>query len=157
MSRMTMEEGKILRLSICELQILLYKRKLSGLIIFDDVNMLVPDEKTIIGAMGSMIEDGILEPGKNDCFRLCDAVRHILDIMESAENILTIREKNNMVPQRCVYYRGEYAAVLTMDELNKNFVLLEEMGRSKAEQLLADAGKMEVDGEKVTIVKELYK
>ena len=111
-------------LTISEMKILLYRRRISGIIVFDELKKGIGSEEDIKIAVESLINNGYLVPDY-ESFSLNTELKLVFEILENCRYGFRIRAMQDRVSARCMYISGENSVLIRMDERNKNMIRIE--------------------------------
>ncbi len=124
-------------LTTSEMRILLYKKRISGLMIFEDLTKPIESENDVKNAVESMISNGYLVPDI-DSFRFSDEIERIIAVLSKSQRAYRIRAMQDRQQAICMYTDAERAVLMTMDKRCGNMIRIEEADMEEAVDSLTE-------------------
>ncbi|MBE5858647.1 MAG: hypothetical protein E7301_00765 [Butyrivibrio sp.] len=134
---------KAIYLSVMEMKILLYRRKIQGLIIFDELNSKIDSQEEVKKAVEKLVFDKYLVPS-DDAFTLNDELKEVFDILEKARYTFRIRAMQDMENARCLYMTDNKSLLLNMDNRGTSLIRIETFENEDAIRFIMDSDYMPI-------------
>lgn len=115
--------SKAIYMSLEQLLIIFYQRKVEGLLVPDAMSDIDADDRQLKEAMAKMIGEGFIVPDNNGALTLSDEAREIADIIAGAEKIFHIG--NIGMPQQFLYAHKGRGVLMNLDVANPKRARLE--------------------------------
>ena len=115
--------SKAIYMSLKQLLIIFYQRKVDGILMPDAMSDIDADDRQLKEAMAKMIGEGLLVPGSNGKLTLSDEAKEIADIIAGAQRIFHIG--NGAMPQQFLYEVKGRGVLMNLDTMNPERARLE--------------------------------
>ena len=136
---MSMEHSRAVYLSVQELLILFYKRKISGLVFPEEIGEASADDRQLKQAMEGLIAGRHLEPEDGERFRVAQETDRWMCLLADATQTCVVRTREPRGERRnFIYRRDQEALLLEMDRTHDAWVRIEEVSFSEALSRAAD-------------------
>ena len=133
--------SKAIYLTTMELKILLYKKKIDGIMVFEELTGKIKSDIEVKEALESLITNKYLVPF-GDAFSFSQEIERIMGILKRAEYCFRVQSRGDKAPARCMYRAENESLLMQMDIRSKDLVRLETFEGDDALWLLADGDYM---------------
>ena len=128
-------------LSTMELKIILYKKKIDGIMVFEELTGEITSELEVKEALESLISNKYLIP-KGEAFSFSDEIEEIMGVLEQATYCYKVRSFRDRIPAICMYRANELSLIMQLDIRSKDMIRLEVFKGDDAIWFLADSDYM---------------
>lgn len=129
-----MNVSKAYLLTFQQFLVLLHGKKITDLIIFEELQQTVVNEKEIIQTISTLMVQGIVKNVEEE-YVLNDEISEILETLQNCNRILIEYTYKNSMPARCIYIT-EKIVVIQIDEVSGNRIRIECFSRDTFESEL---------------------
>lgn len=132
--------NKAIYLTIMEARLLLYKKRVTGLVMFSELTEKIDSDFEAKKAVEQLIEDGYLKPsGDLEGFSFSEDIEEIIDILSRSFYTFRIKARQNKEPVRCMYLAEDKSVIMEMDMHAKDMIRIEAFEQDEAIDSIMDA------------------